>query len=391
MVVAARSGDAGEEVPAHPLAQPTGAARAQDPPPVPAQRRLDRGVGEDGERPLDRVDLGHHGGVDHPGRLEEALVVPVGVVAGQVVADRVVLPREEVVQQRQAQPPVAVDARQVDPGVALEGQPAVGLQPQPAVAGKGPQQMLPLGRAAVELGAVPPVRLGVGEHRRAARSGPPRRRRGAHDLHGVARRGPVVAGGKGHLDALVAHALPVAHPVVDHELQPGGGQQVQDRRLLDPPVAGQERLAHLARVGVEQVARGRPAPERLVPAERRAGRARGGPAGVGERAVGRALPARRRDGAGHRAARGLAALRGHRRLVEVERAQPGADGEQAHQPEQPGLLVPRPPALEAVAHPQQHPPEHPLDARAHGREPIRTIPRPSRARLVDIRRERRDP
>ena len=197
VVVAPRPGDAGEEVPAHPLAQPAGAARAQDPPPVPAQRRLDRGVGEDGERPLDRVDLGHHGGVDHPGRLEEALVVPAGVVEGQVVADRVVLPREEVVQQRQAQPPVAVDARQVDPGVALEGQPAVGLQPQLAVAGEGPQQPLPLGRAAVELGPVPPVRLGVGEHRRAARSGPPRRRRRAHDLHGVAGRGPVVAGGSG--------------------------------------------------------------------------------------------------------------------------------------------------------------------------------------------------
>ena len=81
------------------------------------------------------------------------------------------------------EPPVAVDARQVDAGVALEGQPAVLAEPQLAVAGQGPQLALALGRAAVELGAVPPVGLGVDEHRRAARSGPPLRGRGARDLH----------------------------------------------------------------------------------------------------------------------------------------------------------------------------------------------------------------
>ena len=65
---------------------------------------VERVVRQDGRGPLDGVDLGHHRGVDQPGRLEQRLVVPGRVALRQQVADRVVLAREEGVQQRRARP-----------------------------------------------------------------------------------------------------------------------------------------------------------------------------------------------------------------------------------------------------------------------------------------------
>ena len=70
--------------------------------------------------PLDGVDLGHQGGVDEPGVLEE-LVVGEGRVAGlQVVADGVVLEGEQVLEHGQAQPE-AGDQGRVEVGVGGVG------------------------------------------------------------------------------------------------------------------------------------------------------------------------------------------------------------------------------------------------------------------------------
>ena len=76
----------------HGLALVAGAQEVRRQPiPVRVQARVHRRVGKDRRRPFDRVDLGHHRGVDEPRHVEQAGVVPVRILRLQPVADRVVL------------------------------------------------------------------------------------------------------------------------------------------------------------------------------------------------------------------------------------------------------------------------------------------------------------
>ena len=234
---------------------------ADQPVPVGVHAVVQRRVGQDGRRPFDGVDLGHHRGVDQPRHVEQPVVVPLGVGRRQVRADGVVLAREQRVQHRQAHPPVA-DEPGVLHAVVGHGQAAVGLQPQ-AAAGVLAQAVLRGLVAAVQLRAVPPVRHLVDG---AAGGGLfPRRARGvglaAADEHlglpvARARR---VAVGQRHLDGLEVVDLAVVDPVMVHELDPAGRQQVEERHFLHPRLAvgtrraAQQHAADDARVGRHQL------------------------------------------------------------------------------------------------------------------------------------------
>ncbi len=159
---------------------------------------------------------------------------------------------EQQVQQRQAHPPVAHEAGVLDAAWKSRGQRAVVVQPQLAVDAAA-QPVLGLLVAAVDLGAVPPVRDLVDERDRhlvlgGAASGPAGcgRRTSWPGRSGCA--GRVVLGQR-HLDRLGQDVLAVGDPVVVLELDPDRRQHVQERapRLVSS-LAREQLPAHLAGV-----------------------------------------------------------------------------------------------------------------------------------------------
>ena len=132
---------------------------------------LRRRVRDDRGRPLDGVDLRHQRRRDQARLLEELVVRPVAMLGGQPVGDRVVLAREERVQEREPEPEVAGDAGEVELRVEVARQLAVRVEPEPAArafAERARDRRL----AAVDLRSVPPVRVGGHEGRRRRRSRP---------------------------------------------------------------------------------------------------------------------------------------------------------------------------------------------------------------------------
>ena len=193
--------------------------------------RVARGrVRDDRRRPLDRVDLRHQGGVDQAGAVVELVVRPVRVLLGEPVADRVVLAGEERVQERQPEPEVAGDAGEVDERLEVARELAVGVEAELAALLRA-ERVRERRVAAVDLGAVPPVGVGGDIGRRGAVAGMAGVGARALDPHRPL--GPVVVLGELELERLLLDVLPVAEPVVHLELEPGAGEDVDDRRRLE--------------------------------------------------------------------------------------------------------------------------------------------------------------
>ena len=263
VVVGRGAGDAAEDLVRAPLAEPL----AEDPVPVRPHPELRRRVRDDRRRPLDRVDLRHQRRRDQARLREELVVGPVRVLGGEPVCDRVVLAREERVQERQPEPEVPGDAREVDLRVEVARQLAVRVEAEPAarvLAERARDRRL----AAVDLRAVPPVRVGRHPGRRAAAL--VRERIGARALDPHRPLGPRVVVGELELERLLGQVLAVAEPVVHLELEPRAGEDVDDRGGLEL-VARQQPAADEARVRVEQAGQllGVGVPERDVAAEAR--------------------------------------------------------------------------------------------------------------------------
>ena len=91
-------------------------------PPLAPHGHLHRGMAEDTGSPFHRVDLRHEGHVDEPRMVEQVVVGPGGIGGTQALANRVVLQGEKGVHERQADPPVAVDAGDVDAGCGVDGE-----------------------------------------------------------------------------------------------------------------------------------------------------------------------------------------------------------------------------------------------------------------------------
>jgi hypothetical protein len=202
---------------------------------VRVHRRPERRVVDDARRPLDRVDLGHQRRVDQPRRVEQPLVVPARVLLLENVADRVVLLGEQRVQAGEPEPPVLVEAGQVDAGLGrILRQPAVRPDLQLAVL-EGADRVLGLLVGAVDLRAVPPVGLGVAEvDPVAVPGGPvPRRRDADRAMHVHRMLRPVVVVGDRHLHAVLGIAAAMEEPVVVLELDPRGGEDVEARGRLE--------------------------------------------------------------------------------------------------------------------------------------------------------------
>ncbi len=187
-------------------------------------------MGDDRRRPVDGVDLRHQRRDHQPRLVVQVVVVKLRMAGVQVLAHGVVLPHEERMEEREADPEVAGDTREVD--VLLEfdrREPAVVVDPQLAVL-PGTESLRERDVTTVDLGAVPPVRIvgdeGGGPGRIGARVAPR-----ALDLHRVVGPRVVVV----HLDQpwVLGLVLAMAEPVVDLELDPRAGQEVERRRRLE--------------------------------------------------------------------------------------------------------------------------------------------------------------
>ena len=234
--------------------EPPREALAHEAPPVRVHPELRRRVRDDRRRPLDRVDLRDQRRVHEPGAVEEIVVRPGRVVLAQRVADRVVLEREQRVQDARGRP--RSSRRRPRGRRARRGRRGGGPARRCAACRPSPVRIACAkpGVAAVDLRGVPPVavRRHVGRRRRrivvrgrvAAR---------ARDLHRPLSC-QVSSVGDGELPGALDLVLAVAEPVVHLELEPRAGEQVE-RRRGDEALAGEQ----LAADECARSARGSPA------------------------------------------------------------------------------------------------------------------------------------
>ena len=326
-------------------------ALAGQPVPVRVHRDLRRGVRDDRRRPLDRVDLRQHGGVDQARALKQVLVAPSGVFALEPVADRVVLGHEQPAQHAQPEPPTR-DLGRVRLAVTRPRQQAVRADVKLAV-GARPSLLLVLLARPVQRRAVPPMRLGVDERRRLPVGGVGTGRVGGRLRDGHRMLGPRVVVDQRHLPHLARRRVAVAEPVVDHELKPGGDERVQPLDRLELP-ARHELAADGARVRVHQGLAVDVRPfERDVAPEARARpphrRVRQVVVGAVRRAGGRELRPSRR----HRC---HAVRRQLRRVVEVALAEDVPDPSEHGQPERRREPVPSDPVVGGLGELVEDPP-----------------------------------
>ena len=148
----------------------------------------------------------------------------------QAIADRVVLLGEERVQEREPEPEVPGDAGEIDLVVEVARELAVGIEAELAV-GAGADGARERRVAAVDLRAVPPVRVARDVRGRRAVVAVARVAPGALDAHRPLL--PRVVLRELELEGLLGDALPVAEPVVHLELEPRAGEDVHDRRRLE--------------------------------------------------------------------------------------------------------------------------------------------------------------
>ena len=244
---------------------------AGEPPPVGVHADLQRRVGQDRRRPIDRVDLGHQRIVDHARDAENLrilllrrflrIVPPFRVGLDQAVADGVVLQREQVVQHAQSEPPVLRQSGDFDAGGIDRNHPGFRIDIELAVL---PGAIFGAGRriVAVDLRSVPPMGLGIGIGGRPGVVVGPAGRIGSRAAHRHLAVRPVVAGRDRYVDRIVADRARIAviEPVVGLELNPGGGQQIEDGRRLEIVFAvalllpRQQPVAHQPRARVENIA-----------------------------------------------------------------------------------------------------------------------------------------
>ena len=232
------------------LSRPTSARQPLhlEPPPVGAHGEAGGRVGDDRRRPLDGVDLGQQRGVDQA-RLVEQVVVGPGRDTRRASRSQMALcssvnrvcSRLRPIHQLPLTPVRSMPLS--SSGSRLSG-PMVSLPPCP-------ERSLGehVGAAAVELRARP-----TSAWRCWRRSADSRRRPGGRVGSARVRRmrigfsGQSSSGGSGTCHGLSFVVAAVAEPVVDHELEPGGGEQVERRGRLER-VAREQLAADEARIG----------------------------------------------------------------------------------------------------------------------------------------------
>jgi hypothetical protein len=106
---------------------------ACQPPPVAIHADFKGGIVKDSRSPIDGMNLRHEGCVDEPRMIEQVVVGPGWICGTERVAYHVVLSREKRMHQAQADPPVTVDAGDLDSALRVSGEQTIEANLQLAV------------------------------------------------------------------------------------------------------------------------------------------------------------------------------------------------------------------------------------------------------------------
>ena len=188
---------------------------------------------EDSGGPFGGMDFRNQRAINQPRVLKQLFVIPLWISRLQRIADGIVLSCEQVVQQCQSDPPIVIEACEIDAldvrvfrqHFAVELDFAVPL---------GADLHLYVMVMAVELASIPPVRIDVDECRRGAEPWLARCLVVGRALymHAAVERfllRPIIAARQRDLE-FVSYLRPsMAKPVINLELDPGGRQKVESR------------------------------------------------------------------------------------------------------------------------------------------------------------------
>ena len=230
---------------------------------------LSVGLFDDRRRPVEGVDLGDQRAVGEPGLVVELLVGPGRILGANPVCDRVVLHREEHVQRVEAVPHRSRHVRVVEVLLEILRQRAVRLDPEPAALSRsGPWRRTP--RRARRSASCPTSACRPCSQVWAPPGSEVASRGVRRMIIGFS--GQSSPSSRADLVRLFQVVRAVAEPVVDLELDPGGGEDVQRRRRdeLVPRHQVAADLAH-ARRRESRLLLGERVLERDVAAEARAG------------------------------------------------------------------------------------------------------------------------
>src|SRR5690606_34827291 len=198
---------------------------AQQTPPVGIHNAFADLVGDNGRRPLNRVDLGDQRGNDQTGFVIQPLVALARILGCQHFGNGVVFLGEELMQHAQTHPPVFIEAGDRDIGVHVGRQGAVRVELQ--LTTREATQLVG-GRfvATVHLGSIPPMGVDVleGGGQMCVSSRASGVRDGATDFHGARTQG--IAGRQRNADVVVGFAWAVIEPVMHLELNPRANHEV---------------------------------------------------------------------------------------------------------------------------------------------------------------------
>ena len=189
------------------------------------------------------MDLGHQRRVDQARFGVQLIVVPVGVLCASRSQMWLCSSVNSVWSMARPIHQLSVNPLKSMPGVRVDGSSPVGsICSLPPIAVRSFAAVFAI--AAVDLRAVPPVtvHVGVGGRPRGAR-----RRRSGTDCGTVMLGAPQSSPGASGMSIVFGRRALVDEPVVHHELDPRGRQQVEDRRGLEL-VARHQLAADHARV-----------------------------------------------------------------------------------------------------------------------------------------------
>ena len=228
----------------------TRAALAEQAPPVGVHGALGDRIGDHRRSPFHGVDLGHQRRVDQPRAVVQPLVALRRVLLLELAGDGVMFEGEQLVQHAQPHPPVLIEAGDRLAAEQLVRQRAVGVDLEFAV-DKRTHLVIDFLAAAIQLRTVPPVGVVVTVGLRLAGIGTAAAwvRLGTLDRHAAAAQ--YVAWRQRELDRIGIGIWAVVEPVVNHKLNPGGGDKVQAGGRLEF-ISCHQLVTDFTRVGAEQ-------------------------------------------------------------------------------------------------------------------------------------------
>src|SRR5690606_24032270 len=204
-------------------------------------------VGNDGRRPFNRVNFRHQGGVDQTGFVVQPLIIFIRVAGRQCLSNSVVLFYEQLVQHAQTDPPVIhkTGFRQAREEFTRQG--AIGIHGQ-TTALEFTDAVGGFQITAVNLRAIPPVgnMVLIAVWQVCFRGDAGGIRLGTTHFQSTGTH--AVAGRQRHFNRVFGAVFAMEEPVVGHELNPAGSNEVNRGGRFEIIATGQQYVTDFTRV-----------------------------------------------------------------------------------------------------------------------------------------------